>query len=693
MPRRCAAGLGVPRGSQAADTSPARDLNGDGKPDLFQVDARLHEAEIWYGLGDGTFASGTPLEDETGTTIELDDLAIGDLDDDGRQDRVELLAGAHVATLRRQDPAHPGQFMASDLELGVEARTVAVADVDLDGAADILAMGSHQAVILRGDPRHPGSFLPRMPLPGVNEADETTCNQFLPCRFLVADLDADGWPEVIAQTSSRLRVYPGRTDEPGTFAVAGVTDLEGLQLVGAGDVVGDARPELLVFDLVVDVQLDALTMKTDGTMQSAWAVPLSNDHFSAAIADFDGDGAAEVALGATHRNVSLIQPRQLVSGSALPPGRRLFAAGKVASDDFDADGEPDLLVCAQACLAFPNGAIVSAMAEADFLSQIGLLSIQVLGDLTGDGLVDLVLGTHVERQLSSPTGRFEPFAEAPPEVQSIADFDDDGTGDLATGGSIINVYLEQGMADFGPRSCATTATIGPQRVADIDRDGELDVVRWGTADVRLIRDVIGRCETGEPLLTYDEGAMLYVTDVRDMNSDGWPDIVTSLSSLSERGALFVSLQRPQTPGTFLPPQRYADVTAAAVGDVDRDGLLDVMAIGIGGIMLNRGDASSPGSLLAPTMVLTLRDTDRTLQLADVDGDGSLDLVLFRGDGGTEVYSHDAEDPTLFHESYVTVGADSGDHTSDGILLDLDSDGRLDFLFTDAQRGTTLVRGR
>jgi hypothetical protein len=42
---------------------------------------------------------------------------------------------------------------------------------------------------------------------------------------------------------------------------------------------------------------------------------------------------------------------------------------------------------------------------------------------------------------------------------------------------------------------------------------------------------------------------------------------------------------------------------------------------------------------------------------------------------------------------VTVGADSGDHTSDGILLDLDSDGRLDFLFTDAQRGTTLVRGR
>jgi len=689
--RRCGAGLDGPRGGEGSNTLPLRDLNGDGKLDLVHLDDRFsHHADVRFGRGDGTFSSPTPLVDDDGTPVTIDDLAIADLDQDGLADRIELVAGDSFVTLRAPDLAHPGTLTSRTLQLGIEARAIAVADVDLDGAPDVLAMGSNQAEVLPGDPRHPGEFLERKALPGAIQADATSCS-FSGCRFRVDDLDGDGWPEIIVQNQNRLLVYPGGSAHPGELGAPGITDFEAVQLAAVGDVVGDRQPELVVIDSNLDNQLDALAMQPDGTLRSEWLVPLPSDFFSAAIADFDHDGHAEIALGAAHDGVRIIAPRDVPTGSSVPVGTRLFGNGTVSADDLDDDGQTDLLACGQSCLAFPSRMIVSAMAGADFWSQVGYLERFVTGDLTGDGLVDLLVGSHLERQLLVPSNHFQILADAPEGIQTFADFDHDGFDDLVTSGGVMNVYLNKREAGFQRFSCGTPLGITLNRVADVDRDGDLDVVQWSDTGIRLVRGVMGDCVSTAPFVSFDVLDTVQLAEVRDLNNDGWPDVVTALQSRK----ILVSLQRPDAPGEFAPAQEYESGGDAAVGDIDHDGMLDLVFV-LDGVHAYRGSTAAPGTFLPEVALIEDAAVSGTtfgkVLLGDIDGDGWLDLVLGALGGNTQVYLHDTT-PAAFHYAYDTIGASTPDQPAYGRLLDLDSDGRLDFFFTDRRRGSMLVRGR
>jgi hypothetical protein len=141
-------------------------------------------------------------------------------------------------------------------------------------------------------------------------------------------------------------------------------------------------------------------------------------------------------------------------------------------------------------------------------------------------------------------------------------------------------------------------------VADVDLDGAPDLVLASPTGVQVLRQATG-APGSFPLLiaidvSQDRGEALDAEydslATGDLNDDGLVDIVT----VRKAGNALVYFHEARVPGSFQPVEPLSlslDVPAAiTVGDLNGDGLLDVVAVGTTGtafaqdvILLNRSD--------------------------------------------------------------------------------------------------------
>ncbi|MCA8925988.1 MAG: VCBS repeat-containing protein, partial [Planctomycetes bacterium] len=301
-------------------------------------------------------------------------------------------------------------------EVGLFEALVALADLDGDGFLDVVCGGGPSAGTLQAFDRR-GAPLEGFPVqvPGA---------KLLPERFAVADLDGDGGLEVAfwvrtQDDGHRLcvyradgSVYPGVQPELGRFSgifhpvgpVAGDLDGDGtLDLVAAGwggseRKVFALRPDgrslpgwpasdppghvtgLSLGDLDGDGKLEVVitnhsggfqAFEHDGTLSAirGGAAGEGVRGSSPLLADFDGDGRLDVVYRAVHQ---VAQP----AGAARPDP--LWVPRIVG---YRADGQP--------LRGFPKQAAQPAIRGAGLRSSGGL----TLGDLSGDGRLELLVGT------------------------------------------------------------------------------------------------------------------------------------------------------------------------------------------------------------------------------------------------------------------------------------------------------------
>jgi len=311
----------------------------------------------------------------------------------GRRARLELL--------RCQGEA----MMVDTLSTGGEIQGVALADVNGDGARDILMLTSRGRLVtkLRGDG---GADVAPIDVGAVAFAG----------ALRAGDLDGDGKSDALVVTREGIRRVLDITGTP-TVSAADAVFAQKIRSLSLFDADGDGALDVMLGTADSSMGLWLQRGRGDGTF-SPWL--LLNVH--ELVTAFPGTGAGgqptiATVEGAHGRVVEYAlrksQRRDVTSIelTTLPElkGRttRPFAHG-----DLDGDGDADLVIADpdRAKLTFlmeSDGAFTVATAPS--LSGIGSVS---LGDLDGDGTLDLLMTSSEERALAWKSSK-EPLGAFP----------------------------------------------------------------------------------------------------------------------------------------------------------------------------------------------------------------------------------------------------------------------------------------
>ena len=366
------------------------DVNRDGNPDLLvanecgNTDDCNGVVGVLLGNGDGTFQ---PVVTYDSGGYDAQSVVVADVNGDGKPDLLVANGNGAVGVLLGNGD---GTFQAamSYGSGGQDAESVAVADVNGDGEPDLLVANGNGVVgVLLG--KGDGTFQAAMSYGSAGASASSVA---------VADVNGDGKPDLVVANScassdcanGSVGVLLGNGD--GTFQAAvsyssggGYTDA-----VVLGDLNRDGKLDLVLAseyatNSVTNGSVGVLLGDGDGTFQAAVSTstptPLEGIR-SLALADFNGDGKLDLAVGAGNflllgnGDGTFQTPIELGAGG---PG--------IAVGDFNRDGKPDLAVGGITVLlnisAFPTTTTITSSSNPSAFGQSVTFSATVTAKASG----------------------------------------------------------------------------------------------------------------------------------------------------------------------------------------------------------------------------------------------------------------------------------------------------------------------
>jgi flagellin-like hook-associated protein FlgL len=230
-----------------------------------------------------------------------------------------------------------------------------------------------------------------------------------------------------------------------------------------------------------------------------------------------------------------------------------------------------------------------------------------LVDLNGDSVLDLVTAGiagangYATVRLGTGSGSFGAATSFITETSgssnslSLGDLNGDGVLDMVTAGSSLGsgystVRLGTGTGSFGAAtSFATESTLSyGVSLGDLNGDNILDIVTAGNNFIdgyATVRLGTGTGSFGAATSFATETDSSYGLSLGDINGDGHLDLVTAGQAGTGTGAITVRLGTGS--GSFGASISYASETnisySVALGDLNRDGVLDVLTAGLSGV--------------------------------------------------------------------------------------------------------------
>ncbi|HET6545037.1 MAG TPA: FG-GAP-like repeat-containing protein, partial [Chryseolinea sp.] len=342
-------------------------------------------------------------------------VAIGDLDGDGKSDVavvvVDNQTNQTLSVFRNVSTVNLISFAPGvDFPLGKNGSDIAIGDLDGDGKLDI---------VVTSEPMHNVSILRNICTPGSItsasfEPKVTFATAQFPFDVSIEDLDLDGKPDLVVATEfSKISVLRN-TSTIGSMTTASFASAIHFNVgteslcVSAGDLDGDGKPELVASSADGNTISILRNTASPGSITAgsfSAKVDFATGSYPAgiAIADLDGDNKSDIAVtNNTSNSISVFKnvsvPGSITTSSLsekvdFPTGNYPYF---IVAADIDGDGKPDLCINGEHALSvFRNVSTQGMLSASSFEPKVDVgndftnYSRASIGDMDNNGKPDL----------------------------------------------------------------------------------------------------------------------------------------------------------------------------------------------------------------------------------------------------------------------------------------------------------------
>jgi hypothetical protein len=711
-------------GSQCAALG---DIDMDGKPDLAVVNYNSSSVSIFRNIS----TSGSITTGSFDTQVDLSVLnpttvLINDIDCDGKPDLIIGSDNGIVSIFRNISTTGSitsGSFEPKVTFAAVAGDNIAISDIDGDGKPDIVIPSGSTKVYIFRNISTPGNIGTGSFATGVGFSTGSGAED-----VAVGDLDGDGKPDVVVTnygsgTVSVLRNIstPGSIETGSLSSKVDFSTGVYTEAVAIGDIDGDNKPDIVVTNFNNSsfsvLRNNCITgFINASSFEARVNFTTGSGPYDVTFSDFDGDGKLDIAVANSNTDKVSIFRNTSTLGSISSSSFTTkidFTTGsfpyQVAIGDIDGDGKPDLAV-----------SNYSSNSVSVFRNTIGVPLPPTLTSFTPTngpvGTTVTIMGTKFNTTASNNIVRFGAVkgtvtsataTQLSVTVPTGATYHTISVTDMTTGLSAFSAtpftptYKSSysiNASSFAPKvEFPSSYSFNHISVGDIDGDNKPDLVgaSYGGSISSVLRNIstTGSIGIGSFETSVDIPGAGYSAALCDIDGDGKLDIsIASMNSgkisiflnKSTAGSLDGNSFAPEIDIPALSGLRYI-----AVSDIDGDGRPDIGVTSTSGVMILH-NLSIPGSVLFETgITISFGSMPRGIAFGDIDGDAKPDVIIGnQGAGCITVFRNNSTTGSI----NFSIGVDytTGPGARGVVIGDFDGDNKQDIAVANFNSNTISI---